>query len=114
MGFKNSDNIKTGHRNIYINGGEKHPYCKPIRNIASRSRCLHNIPVKLLIYLNNHKNENPPIQCLANYVCPKNVTADGLAPFQLTKPDKTKVSKYRKNYLYLQNQNALKVFVIVF
>ena len=29
-GFKNSDNVKLGHRNIYINGGEKHPYCEPL------------------------------------------------------------------------------------
>ena len=29
-GFKNEDNIKPGHRNIYLNGGEHHPYCKPI------------------------------------------------------------------------------------
>ena len=32
-GFKNSDNIKPGHRNIYINGGETHPYCKPLDGI---------------------------------------------------------------------------------
>ena len=93
MGFKNSDNMKTGHRNIYINGGEKHPYCKPIRSVASRSRCLHNIPVKLLIYLNNHSNEKPPTRCLVNYVCPKDVTADDLAPFTSKNPDETNVSK---------------------
>ena len=27
-GFKNYDNIKPGHRNIYVNGGENHPHCK--------------------------------------------------------------------------------------
>ena len=29
-GFNNDDNIKPGHRNIYINGGQDSQYCDPL------------------------------------------------------------------------------------
>ena len=57
-GFKNYDNLKPGHRNIYVNGGENHPYCEPLGWI-DESKCRHQIPRALLIYLNN------------NHQCPK-------------------------------------------
>ena len=94
-GFKNSDNIKPGHRNIYINGGETHPYCKPLGWLL-KSLCNHFIPLHILTYMNNHAN----FQCLVNYVCPKTVTADDLAPFHSKNPDEKKVNL--NNYFNFQ------------
>ena len=37
-GFKNYDNVKPGHRNIYINGGENHPHCQPKTILGPQAR----------------------------------------------------------------------------
>ena len=104
-GFKNEDNIKPGHRNIYLNGGEHHPYCnRGSLGRKDKMSCRHTIPVHLLIYLNNHVNGNPSKQCLVNYVCPETVTADDLAPFNTKSPDEKEViihATFHKNILSL-------------
>ena len=77
-GFKNYDNIKPGHRNIYLNGGENHPYCEKFGWI-SESICRHAMPFELLTYVNNNGNKGQT--CYVTHVCNEKVTADDLAPF---------------------------------
>ena len=111
-GFKNKDNVKPGHRNIYLNGGEHHPYCnrEPL-DWETKSSCRHYIPVHLLITLNNHANGSLSKQCLVNYVCPERFTADDLAPFNTKNPDERKVII---NALLHTNILSLTIFCYVF
>ena len=88
-GFKNEDNIKPGHRNIYLNGGENHPYCKPW-GWKNEAICRHYMPFELLTFLNNNAGGESPKKCSVAYVCPEKFTADDLAPFD-ENVDKTKV-----------------------
>ena len=53
-----------------------------------KSLCNHAVPYNILTYLNNHANS----QCLVNYVCPRTVTADDLAPFHSKNPDEKRAN----------------------
>ena len=81
-GFKNYDNIKPGHTNVYVNGGENHPYCEPY-GIINESLCRHYIPIHLLTYLNNNFDNSA---CLVTRVCPETITADTLSYFNEKDP----------------------------
>ena len=60
----------------------------PLLGWMEKSLCNHAVPYNILTYLNNHANS----QCLVNYVCPRTVTADDLAPFHSKNPDEKRVN----------------------
>ena len=68
----------------------------PLVGWLEKSLCNHEVPINILTYLNNQANS----QCLVNYVCPKTVTADDLAPFHSKNPDEKKVNL--NNYFNFQ------------
>ena len=51
----------VGTRDIYINGGWRHPYCD--QNFIE-SPCSHRIPIDLLILINNEM-----VDCVAKWKC---------------------------------------------